>query len=149
MAENEDPQGTQGRLPRALKVIAGGVTFLLAVLGAYTGTTVWLEDRKVVVHLSAQPFIGPQLMEGLIRFSIINQSRHAVAIESGDVLLNGRMIGAFSDVLTDLRRVDSFAQVSPELRQRAQSLPVEWTQKQRRRLRQYGIHRLRALSSTP
>lgn len=110
--------------PRRSTVFVGAVTFLLAVWGAYTGTLAWRDDRRVVVHLSAQPYIGPQLGEGLIRFSIINQSRHAVAITGGDVLLQGRKIGTLASVLTDLRSVDLFSVASREFEQRSQLLPL-------------------------
>lgn len=110
--------------PGRWTVLAGIVTFLIAVWGACTGTLAWRDDRRIVVHLSAQPYVGPQLSEGLIRFSIINQSRHAVAITGGDVILQGRKIGSLASVLTDLRSVGLFSVASREIEQRSQLLPL-------------------------
>jgi hypothetical protein len=104
-------------------VFAGVVTLALAIVGAVTGTLSFLEDRNVAVSLSAQPYLGLHLDQGLIRFSIINQSRHALAIQSGDVLLQGRKIGSLTSLSTDLRSVDLYSRPSPDLDRRAQLLP--------------------------
>lgn len=124
MRDHEAPSPTaQHRLPKAIKMIAGGVTFLLAVWGAYTGTVVWREDREVAVDLKARVFQGPLGTQGLVRFSVTNRSRHAITVAGGDLLLEGRKVGGLGAVRTDLPALGSFAAAPQDFYQRAQISP--------------------------
>jgi len=122
MAENE-ASSEANAASRRWKAIGAVVTFVLALWGRCTGTIAWLKDREVVTDLSAQPFLGPELDQGLIRFSIINRSRHALSISRAAVVLEGRKIGQVEGVVTDLREVGLFATASPDLQRRTQLLP--------------------------
>lgn len=107
-----------------LKSLGALVTFVIAVWGAVTGTIAWRQDREILIQLAAQPFIGPHLDDGLIRFSIINQSRHAVSISSGELWLEGRRIGYATSLVPNPVATNLFTRLSPELERKGQVLPV-------------------------
>jgi hypothetical protein len=118
-----ESQATPRRWTVVLKSFGALVTFLLAVLGAVTGTLAWREDRAVRVDVFALPYVGPTWDNGLLRFSVVNQSRHAISIESGDLWLEGRRIGSVTYFLRNVGGTSPFTPQASELLGGMEQLP--------------------------
>ena len=84
--------------------IAGLITFLLSLLGAYTGTQAWDEARRVDVRLSA----GVNTVDlddpaPVLHIGIVNSSQRGVTLTRGRLVAYGREIGRVTGVLPDER----------------------------------------------
>lgn len=77
------------------------VTFLLAVLGAYTGTAAWLDQRRVSVRVTPAPYPAATQAEP-IEAAVVNRSQRSVALTSGRVLLEGEDVGEVTALRTEL-----------------------------------------------
>ena len=75
------------------KPAAALVTFGIAVLGAITGTIAYREERRVDIRVAATERVAVAFVEQALPVAITNQSRRAVTLVDGVVLLNGREVG--------------------------------------------------------
>jgi hypothetical protein len=101
---------------------AGVVTFALALVGAYTGLSDWLDDRRVTLRLSAERYSGP--VGGPIRVGILNRSRRGVSFREGSVRAEGRRIGRVTGIVLDPALLDPARHSAAELRAASRPLPV-------------------------
>jgi hypothetical protein len=86
---------------RNVRALAAGVTFLLAVLGAYTGTSAWLDQRRISVRVTPAPYPAATQAEP-IEAALVNRSQRSVALTSGRVLLDGEDVGDVGALRTEL-----------------------------------------------
>jgi hypothetical protein len=86
---------------RTVRTLAAGVTFLLAVLGAYTGTSAWLDQRRISVRVTPAPYPAATQAEP-IEAALVNRSQRSVALTSGRVLLDGEDVGDVTALRTEL-----------------------------------------------
>jgi hypothetical protein len=102
-------------------------TVLVALWGAFTGTTAWLEDRRVDIDVFPQRFDfpsenGPQFVP-YVQVDLVNDSRRGVTLTSGEVRHDGNMVGTLWALRRDKRITDSGAPTSLTL-EPAEPLPV-------------------------
>jgi hypothetical protein len=97
LAEDQSPWA---RRRRWAAWVGGSVTFLLALLGAFTGTTTWWEARKVQLKAVAQPYsfysrgpYGAVTVTPPLQVAVVNYSSRAVSVLGGEVRANGEAIG--------------------------------------------------------
>ncbi len=78
------------------------VTFVLSVVGAYTGTKAWQEARRVDIRLVAEPHeVNFFEDSSVLHVGIVNSSQRGVVLDRGRVLAFGRKIGTVSRLLPD------------------------------------------------
>jgi hypothetical protein len=91
-------------------------------LGAYTGTASYIEDRRVVIDLSATPTLVSQL-DDLVPVTLVNRSRRAIVLRRGEVLLEGRKVGSI-DFVTKVERPLDISAILRDPEREGEPLPI-------------------------
>src|SRR3712207_1789282 len=79
---------SQGRAVRVAKRLAAAVTFMIAVWGAFTGTSAWKDSRTVRVDLSVSGraiFAGDSLDFSNVWIGVVNRSSRSVVIDEAEL----------------------------------------------------------------
>jgi hypothetical protein len=89
-------------LRRRAAALGAVATVSVAVWGAYTGTTTWLDDRRVDVRLmggSIDVGIINELFETSGQVAVVNESRRGVTLTRGEVRVGDRRAGTVNEVI--------------------------------------------------
>jgi hypothetical protein len=73
-------------------------TFLIALWGAWTGTTAWRDARRLSLRIEAMPLSARISLERPIRVSVVNLSLRSVNIVGGDVLVGEEILGVVEEI---------------------------------------------------
>jgi hypothetical protein len=105
----------RGAIARVTQVGAVA-TLLIALWGAYTGTTSWLADRRIDVELSGDRagYAAPNSALGRgsrpdAEVAIVNASRRGVNLTRGDIWLGGKRVGRVDGVIPENQPLDEQA----------------------------------------
>jgi hypothetical protein len=84
------------------KVVGSVVTFVIAVLGAITGTVSFIGQQDVQVRVGPAEH-RPFERSGAVKVAVVNGSYRSVRIVGGEMLFNGRPFAPVAKVLPDAR----------------------------------------------
>jgi hypothetical protein len=110
------------RKVKAWKAFAGFLTFVIAVIGAVTGTISFFDQREVRVRLIAGTY-EPDVRSSALRIGVVNDSSRGVSIVDGGVFFNGQLLGKINRVLPNTRLLSDAMHSTSDVISAARELP--------------------------
>jgi hypothetical protein len=107
---------------RGWKAAGAFATFVIAVVGAVTGTISFFGQREVRVRLIPRAY-EPVQRQGALRIGVVNGSYRGVSIVDGTVLFNGRAFARIIKVLPSAGLLSDETRSSADLLSAGQELP--------------------------